>query len=124
MTGNELRKLVKGKLYTLCQYVYYYLADKDAMYPHIVLTLSRASNYDIARDDVTIDVEIYAKGANAEAEAQDLADAVEAMFNALNDPQEQLLPTFFVESIKQVPESDKSIRHKTVEITAQNYERR
>lgn len=120
MTGNELRELVRAKLYTLTQYVYYFLADKDAMYPHIVFNLSRTSKYDAARDDVTLDVEIFTK---SESEAQDLADAVEAMFNVVNDPQDTLLPTFFVESIRQVPESDKSIRHKTVEITVQNYER-
>lgn len=120
MTGNELRELVKSKLETLCQNVYYFLADEGGMYPHIVFNLARASKYDLARDDVTLDVDIFSK---SEPEAQTLADTVESMFNALNDPQNQFLPTFFVESIKNVPESDKSIRHKTVEITVQNYER-
>ena len=100
--------------------VYYYLVDEGAMYPHIVFNLARQTKLDFARDDVTLDVEVYSKD---EEEAQNLADAVETMFNNLNDPQNTLLPTFFVESIKQVPESDKSIRHKTVEITVQNYER-
>lgn len=120
MTGNELRELVKSKLSTICQNVYYFLADDGAMYPHIVFNLSRSSKYDAARDDVTLDVEIYAK---SEVDAQNLADTVETMFNVVNDPQNVFLPTFFVESMKNVPESDKSIRHKTVEITVQNYER-
>ena len=120
MTGNKLRKLVQSKLKTLCQNVYYFLADEEGMFPHIVFNLSRSSKYDLARDDVTLDVDIFSKN---EDEAQTLADAVELMFNALNDPQNQFLPTFFVETIKNVPESEKSIRHKTVEITVQNYER-
>lgn len=120
MTGNELRKLVQTKLETLCQNVYYYLADEGAMFPHVVFNLARQNKYDFARDDVTLDVEIFTKD---EKDAQDLADEVETMFNNLNDPQQDLLPTFFVESIKQVPEADKNIRHKTVEITVQNYER-
>jgi hypothetical protein len=120
MTGNEVRELVRGKLYTLCQYVYYVLADDDAMYPHIVFNLSRSAKYDLARDDITLDVDIFTKD---EKEAQDLADAVEKMFNNLNDPQNNFLPTFFTERITNVIESDKSIRHKSVEITVQNYER-
>lgn len=120
MTGNDLRKLIETKLSTLCQKVYYFLADDDAMFPHIVFNLSRSTKLDGARDDVTLDVEIFTK---SEPDAQNLADAVETMFNVKNDPQETFLPTFFVERITQVPEPDKSIRHKSVEITVQNYER-
>lgn len=121
MTGNEVRELVRGKLFTLCQSVYYVLADDDAMFPHLVFNLSRSAKYDFARDDVTLDVEVFTKD---EKEAQDLADAIESMFNDLNDPQNNFLPTFYTERIQNVVESDKSIRHKSVEITIQNYERR
>lgn len=120
MTGNDLRELVQGKLLTLCNNVYYFLADEHRMYPHIVFNLSRSMKYDFARDDVTLDVDIFAK---SEVDAQDLADDVENMFNNMNDPQTDLLPTFFVESIKNVVDADKDIRHKSVEITVQNYER-
>ena len=120
MTGNEVRELVQGKLYTLCQYVYYIQADDAAMFPHLVFNLARSSSYDLARDDVTLDVEVFTKD---EKEAQDLADAIEAMFRDLNDPQDDFLPTFYTERIQNVIESDKSIRHKSVEITIQNYER-
>lgn len=120
MTGNDLRELIKTKLSTLCNNVYYFLADENAMFPHLVFNLARQTKYDFARDDVTLDVEVFTK---SEAEAQNLADAIETMFNNLNDPQEELLPTFFVERITQVAESDKDIRHKSIEITIQNYER-
>lgn len=120
MTGNDLRELIHTKLSTLCTNVYYFLADENAMYPHIVFNLTRQSKYDFARDDVTLDVEIFDK---SEENAQTLADSVEAMFNNLNDPQTGLLPTFFVERITQVAESNKDIRHKSIEITIQNYER-
>jgi hypothetical protein len=120
MTGNDLRELIQGKLLTLCDNVYYFLADERRMYPHIVFNLSRSTKYDFARDDVTLDVDIFAK---SEADAQDLADAVETMFNNLNDPQSKLLPTFFVERITNVVDADKDIRHKSVEVTVQNYER-
>lgn len=120
MTGNDLRELIKTKLSTLCNNVYYFLADENSMFPHLVFNLARQTKYDFARDDITLDVEVFTK---SEAEAQNLADAIETMFNNLNDPQEELLPTFFVERITQVAESDKDIRHKSIEITIQNYER-
>ena len=126
MTGNRLRELIYTKLKTLDTQqspidVFYLLADEANMYPHIVFNLSRSAKYDFARDDITLDVDIYTK--NDEVKAQDLADAVETMFNNLNDPQTYLLPTFFVERITSVQDADKSIRHKSVEITIQNYER-
>jgi len=120
MTGNDLRELIQSKLLTVCDNVYYFLADEHRLYPHIVFNLSRSMKYDFARDDVTLDVDIFTKD---EGDAQDLADAVEKLFNNLNDPQTKLLPTFFVERITNVVDADKSIRHKSVEITVQNYER-
>lgn len=132
MTGNALRKLVQSKLTTLCSQlyqagtvqtlskVYYRLADADKIYPHIVFSISLTRKYDFSRDDVTIDVDIWAKD---EKDLQNITDAVEALFNNINDPQNNFLPTFFVESIKEVENADKDIRHMVVEITAQNYER-
>ncbi len=120
MTGNDLRELIYSKLTTVCSNVYYFLADEGAMYPHIVFNLSRQSKYDFARDDVTLDIDVFTKD---EATAQTYADTIEAMFNNLNDPQTDFLPTFFTERITQVAESDKDIRHKTIEVVIQNYER-
>ena len=95
MTGNDLRELIQSKLLTVCNNVYYFLADERRLYPHIVFNLARSMKY----------------------------DSVEKLFNNLNDPQTKLLPTFFVERITNVVDADKSIRHKSVEITVQNYER-
>lgn len=126
MTGNKLRELINTKLKTLSTQqspvaVFYLLADENAMYPHIVFNLSRSASYDLARDDVTLDVDVYTK--DDEVKAQDLADAVETMFRDLNDPQQTYLPTFYTERVTSVSEADKSIRHKSIEITIQNYER-
>ena len=46
MTGNDLRELIYTKLSTLCTNVYYFLADENAMYPHIVFNLARQSKYE------------------------------------------------------------------------------
>ena len=120
MTGNKLRKLVKSKLLEVCPNVYYRLADDKNMYPHITFIFGKTRKYDVARNDVTMDVDIWTK---SESEAQDMADEVESMFNSLNDPQEEFLPTFFVEGIKEIEDADKSIKRVSVEVTIQNYER-
>ena len=90
--------------------------------------LKKSRKYDIARDDVTIDVDVWTK-ANGDgtdisvATASNIADLIEIAFNNLNSPQETFLPTFFIENIQEVEDADKDITHIAVEITAQNYER-
>ncbi|MBQ9491122.1 MAG: DUF3168 domain-containing protein [Lachnospiraceae bacterium] len=128
MTSNGLRILVKSTLLSACQRVFYKKADKDAMYPHVVFELKKSRKYDTARDDVTIDVDIWTKADGcgtdvSEVEAFNIADAIEGAFNNRNSPQETFLPTFFVENIQEIEDADKDITHIAVEITAQNYER-
>ena len=128
MTSNGLRKLVKTTLLSACASVYYKKADKDAMYPHVTFNLKKSRKYDIARDDVTIDVDVWTK-ANGDGTdisvvtAFNIADLIEIAFNNLNSPQETFLPTFFIENIQEVEDADKDITHIAVEITAQTYER-
>lgn len=128
MTSNGLRKLVKSTLLSACARVYYKKADKGAMYPHTTFMLRKSRKYDAARDDVTIDVDVWTKASGdgtdtSVVEAFNIADAIEAAFNNLNTPQETFLPTFFIENIQEVEDADKDITHIAVEITAQNYER-
>jgi hypothetical protein len=98
------------------------------MYPHVVFKLNKTRKYDMARDDVTIDVDIWTKADGygtdvSEVEAFNIADTIEAAFNNRNSPQDTFLPTFFVENIQEIEDADKDITHIAVEITAQNYER-
>lgn len=120
MKTNELRKMLKERLAQSCPTVYFKLAADDAMYPHIVFSFPVTNKVDSARDDITVDVEIWAKN---EFDACYILDSVEESFNVKNLPQSDYLPTIFVEVMKDVEDPDKSIIHKHVELSVQNYER-
>ena len=120
MSGNELRKLIKSRLLSVCDKVYYRIAEDKNLYPHITFEIRQIRKIDEPKDEATIDIEIWTK---SESTANDMMDTVESIFNCRNDPQEDLLPTFFVEKITPVHDEDKSIVHKHVELSAQLYER-
>lgn len=122
---NSLRKLIASRLKTVCSNVYYRHADKDALYPHIVYLLKSINLGDLHRDDYLLEIDIWHKIKNGSemAEIEDIADAVEAVFNNKNIPQEDILPTFYRDIRITVDDSDKTIEHRLVKIQIQNYER-
>lgn len=120
MKTNELRKMLKERLSHCCETVYFKLAADNALYPHIVFSFPVTNKLDAARDDTTVDIEIWAK---SEFDACEILDSVEESFNVKNLPQIDYLPTIYVEIIKDVEDPDKSIVHKHVELSVQNYER-
>lgn len=122
---NSLRKLIASRLRTVCSNVYYRNADKDAMYPHIVYSLKNINLGDLHRDDYSVEIDIWhkIKDGSELTEIEDIADAVEALFDNKNLPQGDILPTFFRDMRITVDDSDKSIEHRLVRILIQNYER-
>lgn len=119
MRINSLRKLIKSQLDTVCNRVYSSVADCDALYPHIVYSFPVTRKTD-AMNAVTVDIEVWTK---SQIEANDIVDKVEKLFDNVNLPQDDILPTFFVENIKEVPDEDKTIVHRHIELSVQNYER-
>lgn len=126
MKTNSIRKLVTSRLETVCGNVYFRVADKDAMYPHIVFSLRSIDLGDIHRDDLMLEIDIWHKrtaGGTEIAEIEDLTDLVEGLFHCENLPQEDILPTFFRVSRNLVEDDDKNIEHRVLQIQIQNYER-
>lgn len=121
MRSNDLRKVIQTKLKTVCQHVYYKIADDDAMYPHIVYDLSSVNLGDLNRKDYSIDIDVWDK--DEPYNAEDLADKVENLFNNANIPQTTILPTFFTENRSSVEDPDKKINHILIRVIAQSYER-
>lgn len=125
---NDLRKLVKSILseksfiekYGIKK-VYFELADDSSIYPHIVFAFDYVNTGDLFRHDLSLIIDIYTKGYSAFT-VEDICDDLEDMFNAENLPQDTILPTFFLENRRPVPEEDKSIKHRQIEILVQNYE--
>lgn len=100
----------------------YEIIPDDVLYPHIVFSFDRVNQSDLFRDDVRLIIDIWDKS-KAAANVENIADEVEELFNGLNNPQDNILPTFYIESRRTVLDEDKTIRHKQIEIIVQNYER-
>ena len=126
MRTNELRKLVRLLLGRFkdehgIKEIYYELARDDKMYPHIVFSFDNINTGDLYRHDLSLVIDIYDKSDSAYLVEQ-IADDVEDMFNALNLPQDTILPTFYLEARRSVLDEDKKIRHRQIDVIVQNYE--
>lgn len=119
---NNLRKIVQKKLKSICENTYYEEASDENMYPHIVFTISTINTGDITRADYNIDIDVWDKTEDAKA-IEEIADEIENAFNNKNEPQESILPTFYLIDRKSIKDEDKKIRHRLIRVLAENYER-
>ena len=124
---NELKKLVNSMLGEEAfvkkngiKKTYFEVADDEEIYPHLVFSFERINLGDLHRKDILLIVDIFDKSESSVL-VENIADEVEDMFNAKNLPQEKILPTFFLENRRAVPDEDKKIRHRQIEILVQNY---
>lgn len=124
---NELRKLVNSMLSEKnfteknnIKDIFYENADDDAMFPHLVFVFDTVNLGDLHRKDKSLVIDIYDKSDSAFL-VEKIADDIEDMFNAKNIPQENILPTFFLENRRTIPDEDKKIRHRQIEVLVQNY---
>jgi hypothetical protein len=122
MRTNDLKKLVQTKLKTLTTNVYHELADKDAVYPHIVFTFRRIDLQDLRRQDYILEVDVWDKEKDT-TRVDNLADSVENLLQAQNLPQEHILPTFYLIDRRNILDEDKNIKHRQIQFQIQNYER-
>lgn len=119
---NELKELIQRELKKLCDRTYFENADSDAMYPHIVYSMSSVDTGDEFRGDYVIDIRVWDRSDSTYA-VDELTDKIEAFFREnSNQPQEKILPTFYNVSRKTVADEDKKIRHREVSVVAQVYE--
>ena len=122
MRTNDLKLLVQTKLKTVTTKVYHEIADEKAMYPHIVFSFRRIDLGDLSRQDYVLQVDVWDKG-NSTTQVDNLADSVEKLLQAKNLPQTSILPTFYLIDEQNIPDDDKTIRHRRIQFQVQNYER-
>ena len=122
MRKNDHKKLVQTKLKTLTTNVYHELADKDAVYPHIVFTFRRIDLQDLSRQDYILEVDVWDREKDT-TRVDNLADSVENLLQAQNLPQEHILPTFYLIDRRNILDEDKNIKHRQIQFQIQNYER-
>lgn len=126
MKTNELRELVRTLIVDAVEEfnikeVYYNQADVPAVFPHIVFTLTGTNLQDLSRKDYELDIDIYTKGTSFYT-IEDVADTVEAAFDAKNLPQDGILPTTYLETKRLVADEDKTIQHELIRIIIQLYD--
>lgn len=124
---NELRKLVNSMLSEDAfvkendiKDVFFESADDKALFPHIVFSFDNVNLGDLHRKDISVVIDLYDKSESA-FRIERIADEVEDMFNTKNLPQENILPTFFMENRRTVLDEDKKIRHRQIKVIVQNY---
>lgn len=122
MRTNDLKLLVQTKLKTVTTKVYHELADEGAVYPHIVFSFRRIDLGDLSRQDYILEVDVWDKG-NSTVQVDNLADSVEKLLQAENLPQDHVLPTFYLINRQNLPDEDRTIRHRRIQFQVQNYER-
>lgn len=122
MRTNDLKKLVQTQLKTVATNVYYEVADKNAVYPHLVFSFRRLDLNDLSRQDYILQVDVWDRSDKTQV-VDDLADGVENLLQAKNLPQTDILPTFYLIDRKMVEDEDKMIRHRQIQFQVQNYER-
>ncbi len=117
---NTIRSVVKAMLSAVCSNVYFENADKDNLFPHITYSISPISITDGNRFDCVIDIDVWDKSSEA---IENLCDNIETLFNNVNNPQETILPTFYLVNRLSIPDDDKSIKHRLVRVQVQYYVR-
>lgn len=119
---NKLRALVQTKLKTVCNSVYFLDAQKNALFPHVVFNFENTLNDDPYRDDITISIDVWDRS-TSNSVIEDLCDDIEELFRGVNIPQTDILPTFFLVNRVRVIDEDKQIKHISMRLLVQNYER-
>ena len=94
------------------------MAEKGAIYPHKVFNIESIDTNNAPRHDFIITVDVWTKSANT---ADDIADAVNAVFDNANLPNSDILPTFYLQSCRPIEDEDESIERRQIKITCQNY---
>lgn len=124
MRTNTLRALLERELKAIgdgygAPVSYKEAYDRD-MYPHIVYDLTGSDLTDLTRKDYTLDVNIWTK--NDPVILQDIADDVEDLLCNRNDPQDEILPTFFTVTRAELDDPDKSVGHIVIRAEVQMYD--
>lgn len=127
---KELIKLVESMLKPLMtshgvKEIFHDIADDKKLYPHIIHSFDRVQTLtdDREKRNISLIIDIY-DNQRSTAVINDIADAVEELFDQKNLPQTDNLPTFYFQSKRPLPDEDKKIKHIQFEFEIQNYERK
>lgn len=120
---NALRGLVDAKLNTLKETyqikdIGYRVASDQKMYPHIVWFIDNVAPTDMGRHDYTITFHVWGR---QESDVFDIMDGIVELLAFDNDPNEEILPTFYDVSRGTIDDPDKTLVHGVVRCSCQVY---
>ncbi len=119
---TDLKKLIVTQLGTITGGTYYRKAVDNAAFPYKVFSFRSVDLSDIARDDIMLTVDIYDMNTNQKT-IESIADSIEALFNAKNLPQTNILPTIYRNSRIYIDSDDYNIQHIELTFYIQSYEK-
>lgn len=115
----SLRMIIQSNINPIVK-LFHMDADKDKLFPHAVYHFENIDLGDINRDDLILVIDIWDKGTDT-SRIEEIADRIEALFNAANLPNEDVLPTFYRISRKPIDDEDKTMIHRQLKFQIQNY---
>ncbi len=125
---QSLKKLIKNKLLAQCDNVYYNRAQRNPSYPHVIFSFRPIDSNDLNRKDYTVRIDVWDKqeGYNTSADfsaIENLCDDIESMFNYLNEPFENILPTFYAVERRQIDDDNEALLHREITVQVQVYKK-
>ena len=116
---NALREVIQSKISSIVK-SFYRIADEKESYPYAVYDFENIDLGDIHRDDLILIIDLWGKGKDT-SQIEEMADQIEALFNAANLPDEEILPTFYRISRKPIDDPDKTLMRRQLKFQIQNY---
>ncbi len=119
---RALKKIIMTDLKKVCPNVSYQIANTTNLFPHIVFNLLSTTMVDFNRDTYMIEIDVWDDKSSTEV-IDNMVDDIQALFNNFNQPNNDILPTFFIEGIRDISDADKTIKRKQLTIECQLYEK-
>ena len=117
----SLRGLVSEQLRAVQGATYHKQAPADVPYPYKTYVLESINFPDSTRDDFDLMIDIWDRSPDQKT-AEEIADRIEALFNAANIPRPPIYPTFFRDGRNNLEDPDKNLQHIQLHFIVQLYE--
>ena len=118
---RTLRNLITLQLRTTPGETYHKNAPKDAAFPYKTFTLTSVAFPNTDRDDLDLEVDLWDRAPDPKT-LEDIADQIEALFNAKIYPEPPIYPAFFRESRHDLEDPDKTLQHIQLRFLVQLHE--
>ena len=118
---TTLRGLIREQLQTVQGETYHKTAIPNAAYPYKTFLLESINFADSTRDDFDLVIDIWDRSPDQKT-VEEIADQIEALFNASNIPRPPIFPTFFRDGRNNLDDPDKELQHIQLHFIVQLYE--